>query len=216
MPFRLTGQLLDLYRTNEAIQQTSGTVYLIFRLDDDDTTVETMWDAPYARDQTTTVEGGHQRFAFVDKYQTFNTRSIQAVDDRGRPLRGRAGRPGGTTNVRADNQGGGHAEEFFLRRMLQFANDGYVPRTIEIYISRIPCSDTSPMWRVNFGGQVITFHPGCGRKLLQAVQHTPTTQWYIAYGQGYARADTQASCAARIDRIDREPNAQAGHISRYL
>lgn len=217
MPFRLTGQLLELYRTNEVIRRTSGTVYLIFRLNDDDDSVESMWDAPFERGQVTTVERGHQRFAFVEKYQTESTRSIQPLDDKGKQIQGRAGRPGGQTYAPAEMQGGGHAEEFFLRRMLQLANTRNIPNTVELYISRIPCAIMSPMWRCQFGGNLITLPEGCGAKLLQVVRHTQaSTQWYIAYDESYNRPDMQASCLAHITRINNEPNAEAGHISRFL
>lgn len=175
-----------------------------------------MWDAPYAEGQRNSVEGGALRFAYVDKFQVKRGPDAQLLDHNDKRVPGKAGNLKSKTMAYSDNQGGGHAEEYFLRRMLSLANAGNVPTQIELFISRIPCASSSMMWRFDFQGNLITLPAGCGAKLLTAVQMTPGTQWDIAYGQGYANVATQAPSAAWISQINAQPNANAGNIAHFL
>ena len=133
----------------------------------------------------------------------------------GRPIPGKAGTLKGTTTGVSPNQGGGHAEEYFLMKLMAFADQFYLPSEIEIYISRIPCASTSMKWNFSFKGVHMSLPAGCGAKLYAVIKTLSMVNWYIAYGEGYT-GQTQSSSLAWINRIDSLPNAEAVHISKFI
>lgn len=204
----------------------SGQVYLIYRFDDDDSTLGVMWDSKYSSGQDTTAlswsdsNGGthtHPRFDFVEKRESKSRVFGVFLDKNNKPLRGKAANIKRSYEEPAEMQGGGHAEEFFLRHLLAVMKESqlghaFIPKKIDLYISRVPCANTSPAWLVNFNGQSIRLPLGCGPKLFVAARYLSFIDWNIFYGQDYSPGVHRTSSRESIARLNRLPNVNAGRM----
>jgi hypothetical protein len=219
MAFTFTPRVRQLYSDCEALRRVTGTVYLISRLDNDDGSLRAMWDAPYTPDQINYFERDaenrwHALYGNIHKLQT-EPRQAQLLNDRNKPVQGTAGKIKGSTLTSAARQGGGHAEEFFLRYLMGLANKGIIPIVIDLFISRIPCAATSMSWEFEFNGNLETLPAGCGPKLYEVIRRTARISWYLAWSEGY-EGQNQAASMLQVNRIDGLRNARTGHISQFL
>lgn len=216
MPFRLSQSVIDLYQECETIRSSSRQVYLISRFDDDDRTLNVCWDASYSQASRNYLIDDRWYYGEVRKLAPEKVDPGQLLDAGGRPVRGKAGVIKGFKMAESPMQGGGHAEEYFLRRLMAHLEQGYVPESIEIYVSRIPCPDTSMMWQFYFAGGRYSLPAGCGPKLYLVISTLHRIEWTLAYGEGNRSASAQSASLAHINRINRLDNATAGHISSFV
>jgi len=89
----------------------------------------------------------------------------------------------------ADRQGGGHAEEKFVRSLNELGEMFGVPQVIEVYVSRIPCASTSRAWSAHkpFEPEDMFWPAGCGPKFLIAMKATPHIAWHLYWEEGYEK-----------------------------
>lgn len=215
MPFTVSQAVRDCVKQCEPIRMMTNQVYLISRFDDDDSTLNVTWDAGYTPVSTNYFKDGKYYYGNVTKLETVRASNAVLLDDNDRPVRGRAGVVKGSSTAVSSNQGGGHAEEFFLMKLKAFIEQFYCPTTIEIYVSRIPCAATSMQWRFSFYGGSYMLPVGCGAKLYTVIKFLNVVNWYVAYGEGY-RGASQSASLAWITKINALPNAEAGHISKFI
>ncbi|MFD1217719.1 hypothetical protein [Microbulbifer celer] len=78
------------------------------------------------------------------------------------------------------HQGGGHAEEIFLRSMHKFESVSKV----EMFISLIPCDRSSAM-QINLDNEDVFVPSGCGAKLKFLAERYPNISWEICYERIY-------------------------------
>ena len=215
MAFTFTPAVRGLYLDCEQLRQRNNQVFLIFRLDNNDATLRAMWDAPYAEAHENWFAHGEAMYQPADKMQTVGVQA-QLLNEKGKPVPGKQGVLKGTKLAVAERQGGGHAEEFFLQHLMAYSNTNTNPAEIDLYISRIPCAETSMAWQFTYQGNQYALPAGCGPKLYFVMQALNGIQWNLAFGEGYPNQQLQAKCLAWVDKINTLPNAAAHHISNYL
>ena len=113
----------------------------------------------------------------------------------------------------ADDQGGGHAEEKFIRSLNELVELFHrQPRLIEVYVSRIPCGKRSSPWQAHkpFEPVDMLWPEGCGPKLYLAMEATPHIKWELLYEENYGNERSQAESTVHIVRMNDLPNVRAG------
>lgn len=136
-------------------------VYLIFRLDGDDSTMASIFDRGYK--DTLAVAPGQIGGL------TRNTRLNMSGK--------------GT----AAKQEGGHAEEIFIRSLYKLAEEYGNPRRIEVFTSLIPCMQIAKHGSNPFAiGQGKVMPAGCGAKLNYLVDLFQEAQWAFAFERDYS------------------------------
>ena len=167
-------KMLEMYKSNKQLNLTRGQVFLVYRLNKDEKEVGGMFAAPYTIKRTKIIQGIQP--TPVMKYQLTSDKSFKNVRNDGEKgfkitsaLRG-AGK--------ADNQGGGHAEEYFLQFFLAKRNLIKITN-VELMISRIPCVGISPAWRLAHPEADLPL--GCGAKLREVIKRNSKVNWTIAY-----------------------------------
>lgn len=136
-------------------------VYLIFRMDDTDTTMASIFDRGY-KNTPTARPGGMGGI-------TRNTRlNMSEVGS-------------------AAKQEGGHAEEIFIRSLYKLAEEYGTPKKIEVFTSLIPCMPVAKHGSNPFTiAQGKVMPAGCGAKLNYLVDMYPQVQWAFAFERDYA------------------------------
>ncbi|WP_338522428.1 hypothetical protein NUH87_20035 [Pseudomonas batumici] len=210
MAFTFTAPVADLYNQCETLRAANNNVYLIYRFDNNDQTLEAIWDAGYRSGRENFFRDGVALHHPVEKLQRQAMNNSAFLVGANGKSTGAALR--GFTHAPSENQIGGHAEEFLIQKLMMLSMP---PHEIDIYISRIPCAATSMPWNFRFNGNVMKLPGGCGPKLYTAMKLTPQIKWNLAYGESYSGA-MQTSCREAIDRMNLLPNAVAGHISTFL
>ena len=99
-------------------------------------------------------------------------------------------------------QGGTHAEELFLRKLPQLFDEYGEPKKIDIFISRIPCANTSASWVLNTDRGNVLLPQGCANKFLSVIQSNPGITWRIWWEEEYSNPRTQASCVAALAKLN--------------
>lgn len=114
----------------------------------------------------------------------------------------------GNTWRDADLQGGGHAEEKFIRSLNELGGEFGAPNLIEVYVSRIPCASISRVWTAHkpFEQEDMLWPAGCGPKLRFAMESTPHIRWVLFWEEGYERLEVQAACEAQLKQMRELPN----------
>lgn len=135
-------------------------VYLIFRLDGDDSTLGCIFDRGYGRSPAVRPgeAGGITRNTRLDM----------------------------TSGRAAGMQEGGHAEEIFIRSLYKLAEEYGTPRRIEVFTSLIPCMPVARHGSNPFtirDGKVMP--AGCGAKLNYLVDLFPQIEWAFAFERDY-------------------------------
>lgn len=215
MAFTFTPAVRNLYLDCEQLRQRNNNVFLIFRLDNNDASLRAMWDAPYSEASENWFTHGEPMYQSVAKMQTVSVQA-QLLNDQNKPIRGKEGVVKGTQLAVSERQGGGHAEEFFLQHLMAYADSNPSPAEIDLYISRIPCAETSMAWRFSYQGNQYALPAGCGAKLYFVMRELNGIQWNLAYGEGYPNQQMQSKCLAWMEKINGLPNASAHHIRHYL
>lgn len=210
MAFTFTPLVTHVYNSCEAQRINTNRVYLIYRLDENDATLGVIWDSGYTPGRVDFFNHGVPIYHPIDKLQRVARNNSACV--LGENGKASGPRLRGYTYEQSVNQTGGHAEEFFLQKLMMLPA---APKMIDVYISRIPCAATSMSWSFAFGGANMRLPEGCGPKLYTAMRLTPQIQWSLAYGEGYNGA-MQTSCEANIDRMNQLPNVVAGHLTDFL
>lgn len=117
----------------------------------------------------------------------------------------------GNTWRDADVQGGGHAEEKFIRSLNELASLFGQPELIELYVSRIPCAGRSSPWRAHkpFEEEDMLWPPGCGPKFRVAMEATPHIRWHFYWEEGYdANPKAHAESLAQLTLMSQLPNVR--------
>lgn len=169
---------------------TKNLVYLIFRFDNDDSTLASTFDRGYKKNLAvpTNAAGGLSK-------------NIRLKPDSMEP---------------ANLQEGGHAEEIFIRSLQKLAREYGAPQKIEVFTSLIPCMFVGAHGSNAFligNGQVMP--EGCGAKLNLLVDMYPTVSWAFAYEKDYYAQGGKIHHATTKEMLvlDGKPNAS---VYRYL
>ncbi|HEX5719473.1 MAG TPA: hypothetical protein VF179_25150 [Thermoanaerobaculia bacterium] len=116
-------------------------------------------------------------------------------------------------------QGGGHAEEMFIRSLPRLFTEYGQPFLIEIYISKIPCGEASPSWigpRPDDASKTMLWPQGCGPKFHCLFKLCPSVDFELIYEDTYpATSASQALSMAWITKIVDLGNARAGLYANF-
>ncbi|WP_374568608.1 hypothetical protein [Ideonella sp.] len=176
-----------------------GYVYAISRFDDDDSTICTFGSMGYRDDPIKTGIGG---VAPVTLLSMKNNNKVKASDQiMGGFVAGTENIGLGKSAVRNEQQGGAHAEELFLRKLPQMFDEFGEASKIDLFISRIPCANTSASWSLAAPGGNVLLPCGCGNKLTAVIQANPGITWRIWWEEEYPNATTQAACVAALNGL---------------
>lgn len=103
--------------------------------------------------------------------------------------------------------GAAHAEEVMIANWPQYAHAfGVVPHTVEVFISKSPCMDRSPVRTING----VTFVKGCSNKLEAFISRLGTgVNWRICFLNYYqedvrveAQSHSPAAVFSRLSNVD--------------
>lgn len=193
-------QALDNWRR----ESPQGNVFLMARFNDDNSRVVGFQSVSYF-DHNSAITQDRLFFWPVE---------LQAVRARG-PRNNRSHYIQATPR-----QGGGHAEEYFIRFLLTeyaYAFHGgnlthLLPQKVELYVSRIPCPRSSAAWLFSSpeGGGAMFFPEGCGPKLYEVMRRTTNIRWTLTYDEVFPHQDTTAEALAWLNRMNSLAHVQAG------
>jgi len=176
-------------------------VYLIYRVQGNDTTLSTMFSQKYIAEQ-------HTGFGGIDA-----------------AVRGNSGTQVGKGKVKyeaitkkAKFQGGGHAEEMFIRSFDKITQDlaqngSFTVTRVELFVSKIPCCKRDKIGSSAFELNGVIYPEGCGVKLNKFIKSKPDIEWAICYEKDYAGTDLDGETRNQMIILDHEANAK---VYRYL
>lgn len=185
MSFKITDQFRSIYQEcMKSRTANHGVVFAISRFDNNDDTLCCFFSQAYVGGISSVLMPFSRRFV---KFQRVK---------------------GGELKAR-ENPFGGHAEEKFIECLVC---SGLVPKSIELFISKIPCCAQSDPWAINYNGMEIELPIGCGNKLKTIIMLTPFIQWTIAYDEEYD-GQMQVNCMSIIENINKLENAMVEKIN---
>lgn len=189
--FRREKAACDAYMSGvDPYKKVRNDVYLIFRLDEDDTTLGCTFDRGYKRDLVVPPgqAGGLTKNTRLNKYDS----------------------------APAPNQEGGHAEELFIRSLYKLAGDHGNPGKVEVFTSLIPCMFIGGHGSNAFtigSGKIMP--KGCGAKLNYLVDLYPGIEWAFAYENDYTGKGNAIDHATKKEMLVLGGKANAS-VYRYL
>jgi hypothetical protein len=185
MPFEITDQVRLIYRECMKSRTTNhGVVFAISRFDNNDDTLCYFFSQSYVDGISSVLMPFSRRFV---KFQRIKRGQLRA----------------------RDNPFGGHAEEKFIEYLVC---SGRIPKSIELFISKIPCCAQSDPWEINYNGMKIELPVGCGNKLQMIIRLTPFIQWAIAYDEEYD-GQMQVNCMSIMEDIKKLKNVTVEKIN---
>lgn len=193
-------KMKGIYNSLRRVATDRGHVFLVYRFNKDDEQVGGIFAAPYKEQRETLIQG--IKPVNVMKQQITSDKSFKNIRFKDgfqfrHPLRG---------IERAQNQGGGHAEELFIQFFLAHKLHNEVNH-VEIMISRIPCNNVSPSWFTS--GPEGNFPLGCGPKLLTLAQRYTNIHWTIAY-------DEVNTATTNMDKMNQLINSETGNMQTMV
>ncbi|MFC3943751.1 hypothetical protein CCU68_32070 [Pseudomonas gingeri NCPPB 3146 = LMG 5327] len=180
-------------------RQSPGYVYLISRFDDDDSTICTFGSMGYLDAPLKTGVGG---VAPVTLATLKLQRRVQPADlVRGPFIQGSHSVPGDQSVIEKSQQGGGHAEELFLRKLPQMFDEYGPASKIDIFVSRIPCASQSSNWILPTPDGEMLLPAGCANKLAAVIRSSSGITWRIWWEQGYTNPVTQTASIGALTQL---------------
>ncbi|WP_444945432.1 hypothetical protein ACJJIP_14625 [Microbulbifer sp. VTAC004] len=192
MPFTMhqSRRFVREFEACNAYRQQTGGVneYLIYRFDSDDSTLSNIFSIDYKTPvRSSPLPGG----IYPAQRGRLNSSKTKVTKPQ-------------------NYQGGGHAEEIFLRSLDKFTSYGPVGR-IEMYISKIPCNYSSAMM-VNVNGSNHHVPSGCGNKLQLMIEAFTNINWYICFDREYSGATQGRETKQKMLVLDAKMNCE---VYRY-
>ncbi|WP_455805460.1 hypothetical protein [Pseudomonas fluorescens] len=180
-------------------RQSPGYVYLISRFDDDDSTICTFGSMGYRDNPIKTGIGG---VALVTLAGMKQQRRIQPADRlRGPFIQGSQSVLGTLRVIENPQQGGGHAEELFLRKLPQMFDEYGAASKIDIFISKIPCASASSNWILPTANGDLLLPAGCANKLAAVIRSSEGITWRIWWEHGYPNQATHTACIGALSQL---------------
>jgi hypothetical protein len=168
-----------------------GYVYLISRFGDDDSTICYFGSMGYREAALPTGIGGVESVTLL----TFKgPKKVQLTEVQPVFIAGSEFVPANQVPVIKPQQGGGHAEELFLRKFEKLCAEFGKPNKIDIFISKIPCAKVSSGWMLTIAQGNVILPCGCSSKLALVARHWSDITWRIWWRDAYPNPTTQSDC----------------------
>lgn len=173
-------QACNAYREQIRAQTGNVSEFLIYRFDSDDSTLGSI----FSMDHTTPVreEPGAGGIYPAQKGRVKNNKITKLHP----------------------HQGGGHAEEIFMRSLNKFTEYGNL-NEVELFISMIPC-DRSSAFIMNVNNTKVVAPSGCGDKLIMMINCFNGIKWEICFDREYT-GDTGQRTRNKMLQLQSKSNA---------